>query len=443
MLDIRVVRDDLDKVKRSLAKRGIEEAVLDELWQTDQRARAASTRRDELRAEINLISKEIAELMRSGEKELASTLREKSRSVGEELSEWELKAGNLEAERRDSLLKIPNMPSEDAPVGVSEADNVVIRWWSPQVGPQNGSEIKLPEFADHQKRPHWEIGSELGILDLERAAKISGSMFPMFRGLGATLERALSYFALDAHSDAFEEIKPPTFVRTATMISTGHLPKFEEDAYRLERDDLYAIPTAEVPLTSLAKDEILREEDLPVRLTAYTSCFRREAGSAGRDTRGLLRLHEFDKVEILAYTTPSQAAAMHSELLSRAENLLQGLGLTYRVLDLCTADLGNSSKRTFDLECYSPGTGLWLEVSSVSWFGDYQARRANIRFRSAETGQIEFIHTLNGSALAWARIWAVLVETYRQSDGSVIIPEVLRRYMRDIDRIPSKQASSA
>ena len=436
MLDIRIIRDDLDGLKQALATRGVEASVLDELWETDQRARAASTRRDELRAEINSISKEIAQLMRSGDTESGNALREKSRSIGEQLSELESKASELEAERRDALLKIPNIPSSETPVGSSEADNVVVRWWSPQRGMQNGPDIDLPEYRDYQKKPHWEIGSELKILDLERAAKISGSMFPMFRGLGATLERALTSFALDAHSDAFEEIRPPTLVRTATMVSTGHLPKFEEDAYRLERDDLYAIPTAEVPLTSLAKDEILLEEDLPMRLTAFTACFRREAGSAGRDTRGLLRLHEFDKVEILSYTTPAQAQEMHAELLSRAEGLLQRLGLTYRLLDLCTGDLGNSSKRTFDLEAYSPGTGLWLEVSSVSWFGDYQARRANIRFRNAETNQIEFIHTLNGSALAWARIWAVIVETYRQSDGSVMIPEVLRPYMRNLDRIP-------
>ena len=437
MLDIRLIREDLDKVKKALATRGVEPGVLDELWNIDHEARTVSTQRDKLRAEINSISKEVAKLMRSGDSESAKALREKSRSIGEELSTLEPLAGELDARRHDALLKIPNIPSEDAPIGVSEADNVVSRWWSLQKGMQNGSDIELPDYADYQKKPHWEIGSELKILDLERAAKISGSMFAMFRGLGATLERALTFMALDAHSDAFEEIRPPTLVRSATMVSTGHLPKFEEDAYHLERDDLYAIPTAEVPLTSLAKDEILPEDDLPVRLTAFTSCFRREAGSAGRDTRGLLRLHEFDKVEILAYTTPDQAADMHEELLRRAEGLLQQLGLTYRVLDLCTADLGNSSKRTFDLEAYSPGTGLWLEVSSVSWFGDYQARRANIRFRNTDSGQIEYVHTLNGSALAWARIWAVLVETYRQIDGSVAIPEVLRPYMRNLEKIPS------
>lgn len=435
MIDIRLVREDVEKVKKSLATRGVDPALVDDLLSLDVKARGLATKRDELRAQINSISKEIAQLMRSGERQSGEALKEKSRILGGELSKAEAEASEAEEQRRMSLLELPNLPSDETPIGSGESENVISRWWSPESGMHVGSEIELPEYEDFQRKPHWEIGSELGILDLERAAKISGSMFPMFRGLGATLERALTSFALDAHSDQFEEIRPPTLVRTATMVSTGHLPKFEEDAYRLERDDLYAIPTAEVPLTSLAKDEILAEEDLPVRMTAFTSCFRREAGSAGRDTRGLLRLHEFDKVEILAYTTPEQSNAMHMELLSRAENLLQQLGLVYRVLDLCTGDLGNSSKRTFDLEAYSPGTGLWLEVSSVSWFGDFQARRANIRYRSSDSKEIEFVHTLNGSALAWARIWAVIVETYRQGDGSIAIPKVLRPYMRNLESI--------
>lgn len=435
MIDIRLVREDTEKVKKSLQNRGVDPSLVDALLQLDLEARAKATRRDELRAQVNAISKEIAQVMRSGMKDSAETLKEKSREIGSQLTAAEAEALSAEDRRREALLELPNLPSDDTPVGSGEQDNVIVRWWTPELGMQEGSEVVLPDYQEYQRKPHWEIGSELKILDLERAAKISGSMFPMFRGLGATLERALTSFALDAHSDAFEEIRPPTLVRTATMISTGHLPKFEEDAYRLERDDLYAIPTAEVPLTSLAKDEILSEQDLPVRMTAFTSCFRREAGSAGRDTRGLLRLHEFDKVEILAYTTPDQAGEIHAELLGRAERLLQQLGLTYRVLDLCTGDLGNSSKRTFDLEAYSPGTGLWLEVSSVSWFGDFQARRANIRYRALESKEIEFVHTLNGSALAWARIWAVIVETYRKSDSSVEIPEVLRPYMRNVEKI--------
>jgi seryl-tRNA synthetase len=254
-------------------------------------------------------------------------------------------------------------------------------------------------------------------------------MFPLYRGAGAALIRALTGLALDHHTPTFEEIRPPTLVRTDTMISTGHLPKFVDDAYHLERDDLWAIPTAEVPLTSLARDEILSETELPVLLTAATPCYRREAGSAGRDTRGLLRVHEFDKVEILAYCTPEQAAGIHADLLARAEQLLQTLELTYRVVDLCTGDLGQSSARTFDLEAYAPGVGAWLEVSSVSWFTDYQARRANVRYRPAAGGGTAFVHTLNGSALAWPRVWAALVETHRREDGTVSVPAALRPYL--------------
>ena len=272
-------------------------------------------------------------------------------------------------------------------------------------------------------------------LDLERGAKLSGSMFPMFRRGGATLARALVQFGLELNRDAFEEIRPPTLVRTETMTSTGHLPKFADDAYHIERDDLWAIPTAEVPLTSLARDEILPEADLPLRLMAYTSCFRREAGSAGRDTRGLLRVHEFDKVEILAYTTQGQAAGVHADLLARAEAALQGLGLTYRVVDLCAGDLGPSSARTFDLEVYAPGCDQWLEVSSVSWFSDYQARRANIRYRPAQGSGAEPCHTLNGSALAVPRVWAAIVEAYRRPDGYVAVPEALRGWFAGAELI--------
>src|SRR4029079_5226789 len=282
--------------------------------------------------------------------------------------------------------------------------------------------------------PHWEIGQELGLLDTERAVKLSGSMFVMYRKQGAALVRALCQLALDRNADLFEEIRPPTLVLTETMVSTGHLPKFVDDAYHLERDDLWAIPNAEVPLTSLARDEILDEAQLPMRLMAHTSCFRREAGSAGRDTRGLLRVHEFDKVEILAYTTPDQSAAMHAEILDRAESLIRDLGLAYRIVDLCTGDIGGPSKRTWDIEVYAPGVDRWLECSSVSWFGDYQARRANIRYRPADQKGTQVIHTLNGSALAVPRVWAALVETYRQPDGSIVVPDVLHPYLRGVRR---------
>jgi seryl-tRNA synthetase len=324
------------------------------------------------------------------------------------------------------LLQTPNLPSPDAPDGASEHDNVIVRVENYDPG----------RYGPHQRVPHWEIGTELGILDGERAARMSGSMFTMPRGQGATLSRALCQLALDRNADAYEEIRPPTMVRTATMVSTGHLPKFEDEAYHVERDDLWMIPTAEVPLTSLAMDEIL--DQLPMRLMAYTACFRREAGAAGRDTRGMLRSHEFDKVEILAYGTPEQATELHADILARAEGTLQALGLPYRVVDLCTGDLGNSSARTFDLEVYAPGCDMWLEASSVSWFSDYQARRANIRYRLAGGGT-GVAHTLNGSALAVPRVWAALVETYRQPDGTIEVPEVLRPYFRGADRITASR----
>jgi seryl-tRNA synthetase len=254
-------------------------------------------------------------------------------------------------------------------------------------------------------------------------------MFPLYRGAGARLLRALTAFAIDRHAPAYEEIRPPTVVLTETMTSTGHLPKFADDAYHVERDDLWLIPTAEVPLTSLRRGEIVEETQLPLRFTAATACYRREAGSAGRDTRGLLRVHEFDKVELFAYTTPEGALEAQADILQRAESMLQDLELPYRVLDLCCGDLGGPSARTFDLEVYAPGVDRWLEVSSVSWYRDYQARRANVRFRPAGGGPLQLVHTVNGSALAWPRIWAALVEHGRQPDGTVLLPECLAPYV--------------
>ncbi len=339
-----------------------------------------------------------------------------------------MEADAAQDEVRQALLYLPNLPSPEAPDGLEPEDNVVARSWPDTE----------PDYTDAQRVPHWDIGTELGILDMERGAKLSGSMFPLFRGFGARLLRALTSFALDSHADGFEEVRPPTMVLTETMVSTGHLPKFEEDAYHIERDDLWAIPTAEVPLASMWRGEILDEAELPLRLTAATSCFRREAGAAGRDTRGLLRVHEFDKVELFAFATPDQAPALFAEMVSRAERVLVALGLRYRVLDLCAGDMGPSATRTFDLEVYSPGVDQWLEVSSVSWCTDYQARRANIRYRPKGGGGPVLVHTLNGSALAWARIWAALVETGRQADGSVVLPEVLRPYLRGEVVIPAR-----
>ncbi|MFM8481864.1 MAG: serine--tRNA ligase, partial [Actinomycetota bacterium] len=317
------------------------------------------------------------------------------------------------------------LPHADAPDGANDADNPVVK------GPVN-----MPSsFADHQRVPHWEIATALGILDNERATKIAASMFTMQRGLGATMARALCQLALDRNADAFEEIRPPTMVSTATLTATGHLPKFADDAYAIERDGLWMIPTAEVPLTSLYADEVLDESDLPVRVMAYSPCYRREAGSAGRDTRGMLRAHEFDKVEILSVATPDQAPALLQDLVQRAENVIASLGLPYRVIEICTGDMGQSHHRSFDIEVYAPGCDAWLEVSSVSWFADYQARRADIRFRRAGQKGTEIAHTLNGSALAVPRVWAAIIENHHQPDGSVVVPEVLRPYMRGAERI--------
>ena len=361
-------------------------------------------------------------LRRDGKVEEAEAIQAESRALGPQIDDLDVEAEGLSHQIRDLLLRTPNLPSVDAPDGAGEHDNVVLRVEGQ--GDQG--------WAEHQRVPHWDTGEQLGILDVERGTKLSGSMFVAYRGLGATLVRALCQLALDRNADAFEEIRPPTMVLTETMVSTGHLPKFEEDAYHLERDDLWAIPTAEVPLTSLARNEILDEAELPTRMMAHTSCFRREAGSAGRDTRGLLRVHEFDKVELLAYLTPEQAPEVHADVLARAEALLVELGLTYRVLDVCAGDLGGSSARTWDLEVFAPGVDRWLEVSSVSWFTDYQARRANVRYRPSdpEDKQPRFVHTVNGSGLAVPRVLAALLEVHRQPDGTVAIPEALHLYTR-------------
>jgi len=427
MIDIRLVRDDSDAVKAALARRGVDPGEVDRLVALDLASRAAVGVRDEVRATVKSLSKQVGEARRAGDTQLAERLADESRAAGDRERELNGVAEQAQDEVREALLYLPNLPSPDAPVGTGETDNVVARSW-PTVD---------PVYTEAQRVPHWDIGTELGLLDMERGAKLSGSMFPLYRGFGARLLRALSSFALDSHADEFEEVRPPTLVLTATMVSTGHLPKFEEEAYHLERDDLWAIPTAEVPLTSMWRGDVLEEADLPLKLTAGTACYRREAGAAGRDTRGLLRVHEFDKVELFAYSTPDQAPELLGSMVARAEMLLRQLGLQYRVLDLCTGDIGNSAARTFDLEVYSPGVDQWLEVSSVSWCTDYQARRANIRYRPDAGGTPQFVHTLNGSALAWARIWAALVENGRQADGSVVLPEVLAPYLRGETVIPA------
>ena len=410
-----------------MSRRGKPELLdqLDAAAALEARARQLGQERDEARQKVNELSKQVGRLRREGDSEGAERAMAESRALGEREAELAAAAEQTARELREILLRLPNLPHPDAPDGADDTCNPVV------VGP-NGMPA---EWAEHQRVPHWEIGSALGILDNERAAKISGSMFTMLRGPGATMSRALCQYALDRNADAFEEIRPPSLVTTATLTATGQLPKFADDAYAIERDDLWCIPTAEVPLTSIGRDEILDEADLPVRMMAYTACYRREAGSAGKDTRGLLRSHEFDKVEILAYSTPEHAPEMLLELRGRAEALIAGLGLAYRIVEICTGDLGQSHHRSFDLEVYAPGCDRWLEVSSVSWFSDYQARRGNLRYRPTGQKGTQILHTLNGSALAVPRVLAALWETYRQPDGSVEIPPALHPYMRGRTRI--------
>ncbi|HWH34129.1 MAG TPA: serine--tRNA ligase [Acidimicrobiales bacterium] len=419
MLDVRRFRTELGALKEGLARKGADLAEVDRAAELDRRRREAAERRDRARAEVNALSKEVGRLRREGDPEGAEARVLASRRLGETERAAAAEADAIGAELRQLLLRIPNLPAPDAPDGGGAEDNVVLR--------TGGADPEA--YGEHQRVPHWEVGTVLGILDLERGARLSGSMFPLYRGAGAALVRALTAWALASHADAFEEIRPPTLVRSDTITASGQLPKFADDAYHLERDDLWAIPTAEVPLTSMAAGEILAEADLPLRYSAATPCYRREAGSAGRDTRGLLRVHEFEKVELLAYCTPEQAPAVHAELLARAEGLLGELGLAYRVLDICTGDLGQTQARQFDLEVYAPGCDQWLEVSSVSWFGDYQARRADVRYRREDASGVAHVHTLNGSALAWPRIWAALIEAGRQDDGTVVLPEALAPWL--------------
>lgn len=471
MLDIHLIRRDPEGVRAGIARRGegsVALADLEKVMELDGERLQRIHDRDAIRHEINELSGQVRDLRQAGEVEQAQELQAKSRQLGHEESLHSDRVGVLDEEIRALLLAIPNIPAADCPEGRSEADNPVLilhdergltNEWN-LTGEASGAEASnaaaisagadvseappasesnaadsLQDAGKAGKPPHWEFAVEMGILDLERAAKISGAMFAMFRGDGAALARALLSYGLDRNSDLYEEILPPSLVRRDTMVRTGHLPKFIDDAYEIGRDDLWPIPTGEVPLTSLGEDEILDESQLPMRFMAATPCYRREAGSAGRDTRGLLRVHEFQKVEILAYATEEQARSLHEELLERAVGAVSDLGLTYRIVDICTGDLGASSARTFDVEVYAPGASRWLECSSVSWFSDYQARRANIRYRPEGQRGSRFVHTLNGSAVAVPRLWAAIVETYHLPDGEIAVPEVLQPYLGGRDRL--------
>jgi seryl-tRNA synthetase len=440
VIDQRLLRTDLPAVKAALARRGTPSllADVDEAAQLDARLLDITGRRDAIRARVNAISKEVGLLRRNGDTDAADVLQKESRDLGDEERTLAAEHDEVSAALRELLLGIPNLPHPDAPDGVDDTDNPVV------TGP-----IGLPDhFPEHQRVPHWETASALGILDNERAVKISGAMFTMQRGAGATLARALCQYGLDLNADAHEEVRPPSLVSTATLTATGQLPKFADDAYAIERDGLWCIPTAEVPLTSLYADETLDDAVLPIRVMAHSTSYRREAGSAGRDTRGMLRAHEFDKVEILAFATPEQAPALLDDMVARAERAIAGLGLPYRIIEICTGDMGQSHHRSFDIEVYAPGTDAWLEVSSISWFSDYQARRGNIRFKRHDADGkpvkgTEFVHTLNGSALAVPRVWAAIVENYRNADGSVTVPDALLPYMRGLERIDQPSGTKA
>ena len=422
MIDIRFLRSEPDTVRELMARRNKPELIglLDEALGFDGRMREITAERDAIRQQVNELSKQVGTLRRNGDDKAAEGLQAESRSLGEKEQSLAAETDEVTAQLKDVLLRLPNIPHADVVVGSDDSQNPTI------TGPNN-----LPAtFPDHQRVAHWDTATALGILDNERAVKISGAMFTMQRGAGATLARALCQYALDCNADAFEEIRPPSLVSTATLTATGQLPKFADDAYSMSKDDLWCIPTAEAPLTSIHAGEVLAEADLPIRYMAHSSCYRREAGSAGRDTRGMLRSHEFDKVEIFSIATPEGAPAMLTELITRVERVIANLGLPYRIIEICTGDMGQSHHRSFDIEVYAPGCDAWLEVSSISWFSDYQARRGDIRMKRTGQKGTEFAHTLNASALAVPRVWAAIMENFRQEDGSVAIPSVLHPYMR-------------
>ena len=429
MLDLAFVRDHLPLVEEKLRQRGMDPfAVLRDFETIDGDRRSAITEAETMKARRNKATEEIARLKK--EKSDATTLIDETKELREKIAIAEKRAEALDAQLREVLTGIPNLPDASVPVGKDEHDNAEVRrWGSP------------PKF-DFLPKPHWELGEELGVLDLERAAKISGARFAVYWDLGAKLERALINFMLDLHTreHGYTEVLPPFLVNPESLYGTGNLPKFEADLFKVPHGDknLYLIPTAEVPVTNLYRDETLDGARLPISLTAYTPCFRSEAGSYGKDVRGIIRQHQFQKVELVKFARPDQSWEEHEKLTRDAERVLQKLGLHYRVVALCTADLGFSSAKTYDIEVWLPGQGLFREISSCSNFTDFQARRANIRYRAVGAKKSELVHTLNGSGLAVGRTWVAIVENYQQADGSVIIPEVLRPYV-GADRITPKR----
>jgi seryl-tRNA synthetase len=428
MLDLAFVRDHLALVEEKLRQRGMDPAILKDFQQIDVQRRAAITEAETLKAQRNKAADEIAKLKK--DKQDASALINQTKELREKIAEAEKVAEEADARLRNILTGLPNLQDDSVPVGTSEADNAEVRRWG------------APPQFDFTPKPHWELGEELGVLDLERAAKITGARFAVYWDLGARLERALINFMLDLHTreHGYTEVLPPFMVNADSMYGTGQLPKFEADLFKVRHGDknLYLIPTAEVPVTNLYRDETLDGARLPISLAAYTPCFRSEAGSYGKDVRGIIRQHQFQKVELVKFTRPEQSWEEHGKLTRDAEQVLQRLGLHYRVVALCTADLGFASAKTYDIEVWLPGQGLFREISSCSNFTDFQARRANIRYRPEGGRKTELVHTLNGSGLAVGRTWVAIVENYQQADGSVLLPDVLWPYV-GTDRITPKK----
>ncbi|HVZ59377.1 MAG TPA: serine--tRNA ligase [Terriglobales bacterium] len=431
MLDLNFVRDHLPLVEEKLRQRGMDATgALKTFQEVDVRRREAITRLETLKAQRNRASEEIARLKK--EKQQADALIAETKNLREEIQQHELLASLAENDLRQLLSGIPNLPHESVPVGSSAEQNVEVRRWG-----------KPPQF-DFAPKSHWELGEQLRILDFERAAKLSGSRFAVYWEMGARLERALANFMLDLHTreNGYGEVLPPFLVTPEVLYGTGQLPKFEADLFKVPHGekDLFLIPTAEVPVTNLYRDEVLEASQLPLSLTAWTPCFRSEAGSYGKDVRGLIRQHQFQKVELVKFAHPSHSYEALEKLTSDAESVLQQLGLHYRVMLLCTGDMGFSSAKTYDIEVWLPGQQLFREISSCSNCEAFQARRANIRFRPEGKGKNELVHTLNGSGLAVGRTWLAILENYQQADGTVLVPEVLRPYM-GVDRITPENSS--
>jgi seryl-tRNA synthetase len=419
MLDIRLLREEPDRVRQAMVALGATDAPVEEAIQLDARRRAILVEVETLKAERNAGSREIGNLMRVGQREEAEALKQRMAALGARIDELEAELKEVEAKLEWAMLNIPNLPLPEVPIGKDESENVVVRTPIP------------PRDLGFPPKPHWEIGEALDILDFERGVKLAGSRFYVMKGLGARLQRSLITWMLDVHihQHGYTEVYPPFLVREVCLIGTGNLPKFGDNLYRDIEDDLWLIPTAEVPVTNLYRDEILEADQLPIKHVAYTPCFRREKMSAGKDTRGIKRGHQFDKVEMVKFCTPETGRAELDSLVDNAEDICRLLDIPYRVVQMCTGDLSFVAAIKFDIEMWAPGVGEWLEVSSCSLFTDFQARRANIRYRPEPGAKPRYVYTLNGSGLALPRVVIAILENYQQPDGSVIVPEVLRPYM--------------